>query len=91
MSKIMKNILLLSCFFCLLSQKVFAEDRPPVAGEVIDRSSEKTYPGFKFDSHPNIMGFMTPRPIEKNTEDVYFSANEIQNDNETNTITATGH
>ena len=56
----------------LLSAWEVKAEKLPVAGEVLSKSS--TSPYVEFDPHPNIMGFFTPRPIERETEDIYFSA-----------------
>lgn len=69
-------------------QPVVAGERVPVAGEVL--THDKNSPYVQFDPHPSITGFFTPRPIEQETDDIYFSANEIQNDNKTSLITALG-
>ena len=67
---------------------VYAEERMPVAGEVTTRSSNSPY--VQFDPHPTITGLFTPRPVEHNSDEIYFSANEIQNNQKTNMITALG-
>ena len=90
MFKLRDSIILGSGLLSLWAVNVCSQERVPVAGEILDHSSDKTMPAVKFDPHPNITGFMTPRPVEKNSDDIYFSANEIQNDNETNIITAIG-
>ena len=65
------------------------EDRPPVAGEIISQS--KNTPYMQFDPHPSITGLFTPRPTNKATEDIYFSADEMQNDSNTDVVTAIGN
>lgn len=59
-----------------------------VAGEVIKKSSYS--PTFDFSPQPNMTGFFSKRPIEKETDDIYFSADEIQNNNKSSVITALG-
>jgi len=76
------------CLFLLcVSFNAYAE-KMPIAGEVLSKSSPSPY--FEFDPHPNITGFFTPRPVEHDDEDIYFSAKEIQNDSNTSLITALG-
>lgn len=83
-----RSILLLSAVFFGLTPIAAAGEKVPVAGEIISQS--KSSPYFEFDPHPSITGFFTPRPIEHDTDDIYFSAAEVQNDNNTNVITALG-
>ncbi len=89
MSKIARHLFLLSTVCMVLPLASFADDeRMPVAGEVSSRS--QTTPKLKFDPHPNMTGFFTPKPIEHDGDDIYFSADEIQNDKNTSIITAIG-
>lgn len=89
MLKPLRIFCLLCVAACLLGTvPVRAEEKPPVAGEIVSKSSFS--PSVTFDPHPNITGFFTPRPVEHDSDDIYFSANEIQNDNNTSIITALG-
>ena len=87
MSKFSRSMLFLGAA-CFLSPVAGAAEKMPIAGEMTSKSSFSPY--VEFDPHPSITGFMTPRPIEHDDEDIYFSANEIQNDNNTDVITALG-
>ena len=75
------------CLLCFSSVQA-EEEKLPVAGEVITKSQSS--PKFTFDPHPSIDGIFTPRPVEHNDEEIYFSADEIQNDSNTSDITAIG-
>ena len=57
-------------------------------GEKGSRLSPKPYA--VIEQNPNISNFMTPVPIQKETKDIYFSANNIENNRTLETITATG-
>jgi len=86
--KYIRNIVYLSVV-CLRALPCFAsEEKLPIAGEVLSKPSVSPY--VEFEPHPNITGFFTPRPIEHESDDIYFSANEIQNDSNTSIITALG-
>lgn len=73
----------------LLPFSVYSSDeKPPVAGELVSHTS--TSPYVEFDPHPTITGLFTPRPVKNESDDIYFSADEVQNDKNTNVITALG-
>ncbi len=44
----------------------------------------------ELEQNPNITGFMTPLPIKRESKEIYFSANEMENNRELETITAIG-
>ena len=79
---------ILSAIAVLLPLLSSAGEKQPVAGEVRTKTSSSPY--VQFDPHPTITGLFTPRPIERQTDDIYFSANEMQNESKSNTITALG-
>lgn len=87
MSRFSHCAFLLGSVFGAISFPAYAEQLP-IAGEVSSHS--KSTPYVSFDPHPSLTGLFTPRPIEHNTDDIYFSAREIQNDKKTNIITALG-
>ena len=79
-------------FICLLALLLpffsIAEEKEPVAGEVRNKASSSPY--VQFEPHPIITGLFTPRPVEREGDDIYFSADEMQNDSKADTITALG-
>lgn len=87
MSRTIKDVLICAMAVFLPFQ-ANAEDKQPVAGELRSKTSSSPY--VQFDPHPTITGLFTPRPVQRETEDIYFSANEMQNDSNSDTITALG-
>lgn len=68
---------------------VQANELPEViAGTKVSRVSPK--PFGELEQNPNITGFMTPMPIKRENKEIYFSANEMENNRELETITAIG-
>jgi len=68
---------------------VCAEELPEVApGTKISRVTPK--PFGTLEQNPNISGFMTPLPIKRENKEIYFSANEMENNRDLETITAIG-
>ncbi len=59
-----------------------------VAGTKVSKVSPK--PFGELEQNPNITGFMTPLPIKRESKEIYFSANEMENNRELETITAIG-
>ena len=88
MLKFFRNVILWGAAFAVASPLSVIAEQLPVAGEINNKIEKIPY--FEFDPHPSITGFFTPRPVEHDTDDIYFSANEIQNDKNTNIITALG-
>lgn len=59
-----------------------------VAGTKVSKVSPK--PFGELEQNPNITGFMTLLPIKRESKEIYFSANEMENNRELETITAIG-
>lgn len=87
MIKKISHLVVLGASF-VFSSSLMAGDKVPVAGEIVSHSSSSPY--VEFNPHPTITGLFTPRPIKRENDDIYFSANEVQNDESTSNITAIG-
>ena len=85
--KILHTLALLSIL--IEPQISFAADmKEPAPGTKISKVSPK--PFGELEQNDNIGNFMTPMPIEKKTKEIYFSANEMENNQNLETITAIG-
>lgn len=73
----------------LSSGAVWAADlKETVPGTKYSKVSPKPYG--ELEQNPNITNFMTPMPVQKQTKEIYFSANEMENNRNLDTITAIG-
>ena len=73
----------------LSSGYAYAQNAPEkMAGTKVTRRS--TTPFAQIEPQANLTGFMTPKPLEKETDEIYFSANEMENNRNLDTITAIG-
>ena len=73
----------------LSSGAVWATDlKETVPGTKYSKVSPKPYG--ELEQNPNITNFMTPMPVQKQTKEIYFSANEMENNRNLDTITAIG-
>lgn len=61
----------------LSSGAVWAADlKETVPGTKYSKVSPKPYG--ELEQNPNITNFMTPMPVQKQTKEIYFSANEME-------------
>lgn len=89
MTKLRLSSLFLSCILALYSGTALAvEMKEPVPGTKMSKVSPKPYGSL--EQNGNITNFMTPVPIERQTKEIYFSANEMENNQNLETITAIG-
>ncbi len=73
----------------LSSGAVWAADlKETVPGTKYSKVSPKPYG--ELEQNPNITNFMTPMPVQKQTKEIYFSANEMEKNRNLDTITAIG-
>ena len=88
MTKIRVLLILLISTLLMEPRITSAVSKEPAPGTKMSKVSPKPYG--KLEQNGNITNFMTPLPIEKQTKEIYFSANEMENNQHLETITAIG-
>lgn len=89
MTKLRLTSILLSSMLVFNSELLAAaEIKEPAPGTKMSKISPSPYG--ELEQNGNITNFMTPVPIERQTKEIYFSANEMENNQNLETITAIG-